>query len=74
MIQRICNGCLIKCSYYDRHRAGLTPESILMKCPCASCIVKMMCNTGCDAYSKFATEEFDRRNQDYQGVSPVIRP
>jgi hypothetical protein len=70
---RICKGCLIKCAYYDTYRVELTPESTIMKCPCAFCIVKMMCNTGCDEYTKFAMEELNRRSQDYQGVRPVIR-
>jgi hypothetical protein len=70
---RICNGCLIKCAYCNRYKVGLTPESTILKCPCVICLVRMVCNTGCDEYTKFSKEEFKRRNSEFIANNPVIR-
>ena len=41
-----CKGCLSKCAYY---MAEITSN----KCPCTTCLVKMVCNTECTEYTTF---------------------
>ena len=56
-----CKGCysngkgseVMKCSvlYNMKHYPGLFTSFPI--CPCANCIVKMMCNAGCKEYNIF---------------------
>ena len=60
MTQRICKeceGCLSRCIYYNRYQAEISPKTTIIKiraCPCTTCLVKVVCNKGCEEYSKFS--------------------
>lgn len=63
-----CKGCLIKCTYYYsyHHQENITPEATMikiMKCPCVTCLVKVVCNVGCDDYTIFSNKIISRRIQ-----------
>lgn len=46
-----CKGCCDACFYYKEILNKGTSNEI--RCPCTTCLVKMMCNTACQPLSKF---------------------
>jgi hypothetical protein len=61
-----CKGCLVKCTYYSNYRAGIKPRKTIkkiMECPCTTCLVKVVCKTGCEEYTTFSNRIISRRIQ-----------
>jgi hypothetical protein len=50
-INEDCSGCKGACIGEHDYR---TFNGDLLICPCSTCIVKVICIDGCDAYSDFA--------------------
>ncbi len=47
-----CKGCLVKCTHYTAYNSGHISRTVLTKCPCGVCIIKMVCEAN-------RCEEFD---------------
>ena len=58
--KRTCEGCLIKCTHYAAYTTELISKEIITKCPCGMCLVKMVCNTGCDEFNKYSKMGIDQ--------------
>ncbi len=57
MTKPICKGCLsaeVDC-YYSTHAETF-------KCPCIICIIKIVCERGCEEFGKFRDKTLDRRS------------
>lgn len=56
MNEEMCVGCKGSCVREHEYK---TPIGTILTCPCSMCIIKVMCKSGCDAYSDYV-EEIDR--------------
>jgi hypothetical protein len=55
-----CEGCLIKCTHYAAYTAELISKAVIIKCPCSICLIKMVCNKGCDEFNAYIEVGIDR--------------
>ncbi len=59
-----CEGCL---SYDKYERGGTCGAGVRVRtknglhCPCSNCLIKVMCNSGCEKFLKLEISEIDRR-------------
>lgn len=53
MNEEICKGCKGSCIGEPHYK---TPLGITLDCPCATCLVKMICIIGCESYTDYAYE------------------
>jgi len=50
-----CQGC----NTYEKLESGCNAISELYKyCPCQKCLIKIVCDTGCDIYGKYRSKAF----------------
>ena len=48
-----CKGCSMFVTGANTCRDLCTPEHKDKKCPCQTCVIKMVCNTACSSYNTY---------------------
>lgn len=57
MIEYYCKGCLRTCTHNIAYRGGLISLTVISKCPCINCIVKMVCADRCEEFDIYIKTE-----------------
>ncbi len=52
-----CKGCLTKCTHHRAYKAGFISGTVITKCPCTICVIKMVCNDRCKDFDIYIKTE-----------------
>ncbi len=58
-----CKGC------YATKLCDVQPTFIVYKCPCVTCVVKVMCSHMCDEYSHYVWLNVEKKYKEKRGTS-----
>ena len=74
MTNRNCSGCLTYTGYiYGTDPICIMTEENRGDCPCAKCIVKMMCDEACYRFERFKLEKEAIRMSKMPRTNPFIK-